>query len=150
MKATRRTAREWAIQMLTAADLNPPAGVEELMASFWIQQATIEEEDGGTGMAAFGGLKRLAEEYVTGVLGAREHLDQTIEGLLAKDWDVFRLGTVERAVMRLAVWEMENTDVPKPVAINEAVDLVNWFSTPKSRVFVNAALDRYAKGLPRT
>jgi N utilization substance protein B len=60
-------------------------------------------------------------------------------------WDMFRLGTVERAVLRLGAWELKNTDVPYGVIINEAVDLVNWFSSPRSRALVNGVLDKYAK-----
>ena len=49
--------------------------------------------------------------------------------------------------MRLGVWEVKNTDVPKAVVINEAVDLANWFSGAKTRTIVNGVLDRYAKSL---
>jgi len=45
------------------------------------------------------------------------------------------------------VWEMKWSDVPKPVVINEAIDLVNWFSSPKSRTLVNGVLDKYGKAL---
>ncbi|MBQ1345047.1 MAG: N utilization substance protein B, partial [Kiritimatiellae bacterium] len=34
---------------------------------------------------------------------------------------------------------------PRPVVINEAIDLANWFSTPKSRPLVNGVLDKLAK-----
>jgi transcription termination factor NusB len=37
--------------------------------------------------------------------------------------------------------------VPKPVVINEAIDLANWFSTPKSRPIINGVLDKFAKSL---
>ena len=50
-------------------------------------------------------------------------------------------------VLRMGIWEMKNSDVPKPVVINEAIDLANWFSSPKSRSLVNGVLDKYAKGL---
>ena len=42
---------------------------------------------------------------------------------------------------------MKYSDVPKPVVINEAIDLSNWFSTPKSRALVNGVLDRFGKSL---
>jgi transcription termination factor NusB len=44
---------------------------------------------------------------------------------------------------------MKWSDVPKPVVINEAVDLVNWFSSPRSRTLVNGVLDRLGKELGR-
>ena len=143
VKATRRTAREWAIQMLTAADLNPPADVQSLFDAYWAQQATVEEADGGTGRA-FGGLKHFAEGLVAGVLEKMPQLDEELKGHL-EDWDLYRLGTVERAVLRLGVWEMRFGEVPPPVEINECVDLVNWFSSPRSRTLVNGVLDKIGR-----
>ncbi len=143
MTATRRQAREWAIQMLTAADLNPPNDVETFLASYWTQILDLDEEDGGP-QAVRGKMKAFAEERVVGVLGSLKELDAIISSLLV-GWDLYRLGTIERAVLRLGVWEMKNTDVPKAVVINEAVDLANWFASPKTRTIVNGVLDKYAK-----
>ena len=145
MQATRRTAREWAIQMLTAADLNPPEDIRAFMDAYWNQVSDLDEEDGGPAEAK-GKLKAFAEERVAGVLGSLKELDDKVVPLL-DHWDLYRLGTVERMVLRMGVWEMTNTDVPKAVCINEAIDLANWFSTPKSRTLVNGVLDRYGKSL---
>lgn len=143
MKVTRRQAREWAVQMLTAADLNPPDDVEQFIQSSWEEIGALDENEGGG--AAPGRLKAFAEERVRGVLGKRAEIDGILASLLA-NWDVYRLGTIERVVLRLGIWEMAFSDVPKPVVINECVDLVNWFASPKSRTLVNGVLDRYAKG----
>lgn len=143
MQETRRTAREWAIQMLTAADLNPPDDVTAFMASYWNQVSDLDDEDGGPSEAK-GKLKLFAEERVAGVLNSVKELDDILVPLL-DHWDLSRLGTVERAVLRMGIWEMKNTDVPKPVVINEAIDLANWFSSPKSRTLVNGVLDKFAK-----
>ena len=144
MTATRRQAREWAIQMLTAADLNPVEDVEAMMSAYWEELASLDEEDGGAVVS--GKLKRFAEERTAGVLGSLAEIDALLAGLL-DNWDLYRLGTVERAVLRMGIWEMKNTDVPKPVVINEAIDLANWFSTPKSRPIINGVLDKFAKSL---
>lgn len=143
MTATRRTAREWAIQMLTAADLNPPTDVREFMNEYWVQAADLDEEDGGP-VKAREKLKAFAEERVVGVLGSMAEIDAILVPML-EHWDLYRLGTVERAVLRMGLWELRSTDVPAPVVINEAIDLANWFSSPKSRKLVNGVLDRYAK-----
>ena len=143
MQATRRTAREWAIQMLTAADLNPPENVTAFMLSFWEQISDLDEAE-GVNSEAKGKLKQFAEERVAGVLGSLKEIDEILVPLL-DHWDLYRLGTVERAVLRMGIWEMKNTDVPKAVCINEAIDLANWFSSPKSRSLVNGVLDKYAK-----
>ena len=146
MQATRRLAREWAIQMLTAADLNPPEDIPAFMNAYWEQIGSLEEADGGPGKEPTGRYRKFAEARVVGVLETVKELDQILTGLL-EHWDLYRLGTVERAVLRLGVWEIKYAEVPGPVAINEAVDLANWFSSPKSRTLVNGVLDRYAKSL---
>ena len=145
MQVTRRTAREWAIQMLTAADLNPPDDVQTFMNAYWDQISDLDEEDGGPTKAK-GKLKAFAEERVAGVLGSLKELDEILTPLL-DNWDLFRLGTVERMVLRMGIWEMKNSDVPKPVVIYEAIDPANWFSSPKSRSLVNGVLDKFAKGM---
>lgn len=131
------------MQMLAAADMNPPADVQEFMASYWNQVSDLDNEDGGP-QDARGKLKAFAEERVAGVLGDLEGIDAVISGLLV-GWTLDRLGTVERAVLRMGIWEMRSTDVPKPVVINECIDLANWFSGPRTRSLVNGVLDRFAK-----
>lgn len=146
MTATRRQAREWAIQMITAADVNPPADIPAFIASFWEEIALGLLDDRSEPMEVKGKLRTFAEERVIGVLSNLGEIDAAVKALL-ENWDFYRLGTVERAVLRMGVWELKNTDVPHPVVINEAIDLVNWFSSPKSRHLVNGILDKYAKSL---
>jgi N utilization substance protein B len=135
MKLTRRNAREWAVQMLSAADLNPTGDTEGMIADFW---------NGFVDSRPSAALRGFAEERVRGVLSSVEEIDAELSALL-DNWDLYRLGTVERAVLRMGVWELKSSDVPPAVVINEAVDLSNWFSTPKSRTLVNGVLDKYAK-----
>ena len=142
MTTTRRQAREWAIQMLTAADLNPPDDLPAFLAAFWEELGSLDEEEGRA--VVKGRFRDFAEERVVGVLSSVKEIDAVLVPLL-DNWDLYRLGTVERSVLRMGVWEMQNTDVPKPVVINEAIDLANWFSTPKSRSLVNGVLDKFAK-----
>ncbi len=142
MTATRRQAREWAIQMLTAADINPPSDVRQFMDSFWEELASLDEEEGRA--EPRGRLKEFAEARVSGVLASLKEIDEILLSLL-NHWDLYRLGTIERCVLRMGIWEMKFSDVPAPVVINEAVDLANWFSSPKTRTIVNGVLDKFAK-----
>ncbi len=153
MTVTRRQAREWAIQMLTSADLNPPLSedgkiLDDLTAfteAFWEQVTSIDPEEGQVAKIP-NRYKVFAEERVAGVLHNLEEIDTILAPILS-NWDLYRLGTVERAVLRMGVWEMKNTEVPRAVVINEAVDIVNWFSAPGARKIVNGVLDKYAKSL---
>lgn len=153
MTVTRRQAREWAIQMLTSADLNPPLAADgtlpedltTFMAEFWEQVTSLGPADGSVSKIP-NKYKVFAEERVTGVLRNLDEIDGIL-GPLLDNWDLYRLGTVERAVLRMGVWELKYTDVPRAVVINEAVDIVNWFSSPVARKIVNGVLDKYAKSL---
>ena len=153
MTVTRRQAREWAIQMLTSADLNPPTSgdgkisddLTAFMEAFWTQVTSIDPAEGLIEKIP-NRYKVFAEERVAGVLHNLDAIDDVLVPLL-NNWDLYRLGTVERAVLRMGVWEMMNTDVPHAVVINEAIDIVNWFSAPVARKIVNGVLDKYAKSL---
>ena len=147
MNTIRRKAREWAVQMLTAADLNPGDPPAALIEKFWEQLTSLDGEDGGVGgKLPRGRVRKFAEERVVGVLENLAEIDGEIGKLLAASgWSVDRLGTVERAVLRVGIWELANTDVPVGVVMNEAIDICNWFSTPRSRALVNGVLDKYAR-----
>ena len=74
----------------------------------------------------------------------RESLDAQIEPFL-ENWSLYRLGTIERNVLRLGAWELLNSDIPSAIVINESVDLAKFFSSTKAGRFVNGVLDRFAK-----
>jgi len=62
------------------------------------------------------------------------------------DVDIDKLGAVERAVLRLATYElMKRMDVPYKVVINEAVTLTRKFGAAESHRFVNGVLDKVAR-----
>ena len=128
--------------MLVAADLNPPDDMDAFFESFWAKIAELDEPEGRATVEKRS--REFSEARVRGVLGKREEIDGVLASLL-DNWDLYRLGTVERAVLRMGVWELDSTDIPAPVVINEAIDLVNWFSGPKSRSLVNGILDKHAK-----
>ena len=56
-------------------------------------------------------------------------------------WTLDRLPAVDRAILRVAVWELLHAeDVPEPVAVDEAVELAKQLSTDESPGFVNGVL----------
>ena len=64
---------------------------------------------------------------------------------LAPDWPVHRQAAVDRAILRLAHFEITTERTAGAVVINEAVELAKEFSTEKSPAFVNALLDKVLK-----
>ncbi|GAA1319416.1 transcription antitermination factor NusB [Leucobacter albus] len=86
-----------------------------------------------------------AREIVDGVTDHREEIDELIASY-AQGWTIERMPNVDRAILRIASWEMlHNPEVPAPVAINEAVGLAKEYSTDDSSRFVNGVLGRIAE-----
>lgn len=77
---------------------------------------------------------------VRGVTDNAEHIDDLISSHL-QGWTLMRLPAVDRAILRVAVWELLHAeDVPEPVAVDEAVELAKKLSTDDSPGFVNGVL----------
>ena len=75
-----------------------------------------------------------------GVTEHAAHIDELITSHL-QGWTLDRLPAVDRAVLRVAVWELLYADdVPEPVAVDEAVELAKELSTDESPGFVNGVL----------
>jgi len=89
------------------------------------------------------------DEVVHGVIEKRREIDRTLSKY-TKNWDVDRLGVLDRTVMRVAVYEMLfRGDIPPVVSINEAVEIAKAYSGKASGRFVNGVLDRIQKELDR-
>lgn len=81
---------------------------------------------------------------VHGVHDGRDEFDALIEDH-AEGWSVDRLPAVDRAILRVAVWELvTQPDVPAAVVLDEAIELAKEYSTERSSGFVNGVLDTIA------
>jgi transcription antitermination protein NusB len=65
----------------------------------------------------------------------------------AEHWRLERLAVIDRAILRLAIYELRTTDTPPKVILNEAVELAKKFSSEEAGSFVNAILDAVHKSL---
>jgi transcription antitermination protein NusB len=78
---------------------------------------------------------------VEGVTAHRDEIDRLISEH-AEGWTLSRMPAVDRAVLRLGLYELLWSDVPAAVAIDEAVELAKALSTEDSPRFVNGVLGR--------
>ena len=88
--------------------------------------------------------KEFALDLFRGVMENLSSVDEAIVKHL-KDWDFERLGSVERATLRLGAYEIMNTDLDSAVVINEAIEVSKAFGTEQSPKFINGVLDAIAK-----
>jgi len=87
-----------------------------------------------------------AAELARAVEERAEHLDDRITAA-SEAWTADRLGTLERNVLRIGVYELEEGTVPHEVAINEAVVLAKRYATEKAARLVNGILGRIQREL---
>jgi N utilization substance protein B len=87
-------------------------------------------------------------EVVEGIQANRRRIDEILAEY-ADGWTVPRMPGVDRAVLRLGVYELLwRPDVPEAVAIDEAVELAKTLSTDESPRFVNGVLARVLRDQP--
>jgi N utilization substance protein B len=105
-------------------------------------EALYERYSADTGEA----IPAYTREVVEGVAADVPRLDAQIDAA-ASGWTADRLGAVERAILRLALWELgeRSADVPVSVAIDEAVELAKRYATPEAATFVNGVLGRVVR-----
>ena len=149
----RHEAREWALQFLFQSEFNRDESLDEGFKLFWEnrnEEATPPsgqppaKEDRQRAKA-----RLFAEELARGVIAHHQEIDPLISKY-AENWEIDRMGTVDRNAMRIAVFEMlYRDDIPPVVSINEAVELAKAYSSIESGKFVNGILDRIRKGLDR-
>jgi transcription antitermination protein NusB len=85
-------------------------------------------------------LNPYTETVARGVGEHRAHIDDLISSHL-QGWTLDRLPAVDRAILRVSVWELLYADdVPEPVAVDEAVELAKGLSTDDSPGFINGVL----------
>ena len=93
-----------------------------------------------------GAQRAFVRDLVLGTVGSANQSDARLAPLL-EGWTIERLPTIDRLVLRMAVYEMTRGEVPTPVVINEAVELAKRFSTEDSGRFVNGVLSSVARAL---
>ncbi|BCD60668.1 MULTISPECIES: transcription antitermination factor NusB [unclassified Nitratiruptor] len=133
--ATRHQAREAVIGLLYAYDLGNPE-----IKKF--AEDILEEKK----------IRNKQREFALGLFkGTVEHLE-TIDQAIKKhleSWDMERVGHIERAILRLGVYELLYTDLDPAIVINEAVELAKQLGTDQSPKFINGVLDAIAKEVKR-
>jgi N utilization substance protein B len=90
--------------------------------------------------------REFANELFEGAAKDVAVLDALIVGH-ADNWRFERLAAIDRAILRLAIYEMRGAKTPAKVVLNEAVDLAKKFSSEESGGFVNGILDSVHKSL---
>lgn len=88
------------------------------------------------------------QQLVGGIAVELDRVDEVISRYLLDDWSIERLPAVDRAILRVAVWELLfNPEVPIKTAVVEGVELASEYSTHAAPPYINAALDAVANAV---
>ncbi|MBL8229758.1 MAG: transcription antitermination factor NusB [Bryobacterales bacterium] len=80
------------------------------------------------------------EQLVRGTASQLEAIDLKITAH-SQHWRLERMATVDRNILRVAVYEMCYLDTPAPVVIDQALELARRFSSDEAVAFINGVLD---------
>lgn len=134
-KENRRQARVQAVQQLYGCEMRGVLGPAGADAD---QSGNVQEE-----------LAPFARELLDHTLGRVAEIDALLAAAL-QNWDLRRLGAVDRAILRLAVAEMLTCPgIPPAVTINEAIEIARSLASAESARFANGVLDRVRKEIGR-
>lgn len=129
----RTKGRECALKILYAVDIRKDPK-EECARIFWEGHSTTTEE-----------VKNFATFLIDGVSAKRKRIDSVISKS-ATNWQIQRMATIDRNVLRLATFELLFADeIPPKVSINEAIEMAKKYGDKDSGKFVNGILDKISK-----
>lgn len=133
----RYRARRRAADILYEAenrDVDPVAIVEDRIA--------LAREDRN----AVAPVAEYTQVIVKGVAEELDAIDDTISRFLAEDWELHRIPAVDRAILRLSVWELLfNPDIPTATAVVEGVEIASQYSNDQAAPYIHAVLDDVAQ-----
>ncbi len=132
--AARAKARRRALDILFESDVRDQDPL-----------AVLDQHQNRRAQMANPPLNQYTVELVNGVTQHRREIDEVIDAT-SLGWTTDRMPAVDRAALRIGVWELLWTqDIPPGVAISEAVGTVRELSTDESPKFVNGLLAQVAK-----
>jgi len=125
----RSRVRTVVFQILYQEELNP-GSLDALSESYIAQELPRHEP-----------LMKFAKQLLQNTVEHREAINGRLAGL-SQNWTLARMSPTDRSILRLATAEILYTDTPKPIVINEALELAKQFGSKDSAAFVNGILDR--------
>ncbi len=129
--ATRTQARESVVGLLYAIDLGNDAIAKH--ADIILEDKKIRNKQ---------------REFALGLFqGTMENLEKIDEELSShlKQRDITEVGSVEKAILRLSIYEIMFTSLDKPIIINEAIELCKRLASDNAPKFINGLLDKVNK-----
>lgn len=131
---TRKAAREQLFKLIFEAEMKETA-LKEIFDSFMQRVAEDELELSNSSM-------EFIKKYCLGIDEHSEELLNKINNTM-EGWSFERIGNVEKALLKGAVYELSYEDTPKEIVINETIELAKKYGDSKSYEFLNGVLAKF-------
>ena len=124
----RTETRELTFKLLYSNEIQKDIGQEQV--DIFIEEFEVKNENE----------KKYIKETFDGICKNLEEIVGLIEKNLKEKWSIDRISKIDTAILKLAIYELLNSDVPYKVVINEAVELAKKYGDDSSKSFVNGIL----------
>lgn len=133
MSASRNTIREIVLQIVYGSSIKGTGLTDEIRDDIF-DKYELSLED-----------KAFIQKYLEGIKVGDDHIESILKQL-ATNQDLDAVSTIDRSIIALGIFEIDNAsdlDIPNAVSVNEAVNLAKRFGKDSSTSFVNAVLRNY-------
>ena len=131
---TRTAIREQTFKLIYSLEIQKQENLEEAIELYEESNEITDEK---------------AKEYIKNVIfGIQENKNEIVHQIeinLKAEWKIERISKVDLAILKLAIYELNYTEIPFKVAINEAVELAKKYGEDTSKNFVNGVLASVVK-----
>ena len=131
----RSAIRENTFKLIYSLEIQKPENLEEQIDLFF-ESNNIEEQ-----------AQKDIKNVILGIYENSESIEKDIEKNLKEEWKINRISKMDLSILELAIYEIEFSEVPYKVAINEAVELAKKYGEDNSRKFVNGILASIVKDM---
>ena len=131
---SRTAIREQTFKLIYSLEVQKKENFEEAI-NLYIEANEITDED----------TTKYMKDTIFGIEKNKKEITSQIEKNLKSDWKIDRISKVNLAILKLAIYEIQYTNVPFKVAINEAVELAKKYGEESSKNFINGILASIVK-----
>lgn len=135
-KMNRSAIRENAFKLIYSLEIQKTENIEEQIELFFESNDIKDVE-----------AKNYIKNVILGIEKNKEQILANIEKNLKEEWKLSRISKMDLSILELAIYEIEFSDIPYKVAINEAVELAKKYGEDKSKNFVNGILASIVKDM---
>lgn len=131
----RHLARECALKILYAIDVNETSKIDDCISKVWSILPNYSNE-----------VKEYAEELVRGAFKYKELIDKIISNYI-RDWTLDRISIIDRNILRLGIYELLYEALDDRIIMDEAIEIAKKYGSYDSFQFINAIMDAVNKNL---